>query len=146
MQYLNQISTYNLSLKSQVLNEIIRIVGASNRKNTHLCKPNSQFEILTPKELNVLIEKYTRKCFQYYSLDEERKKLKGILNCDDSFGELQYLIYSLYYSNLIELKNKESFKDLEKLYTSSFLIDYSTTNINSLLLLRQYFQWGARLF
>jgi hypothetical protein len=49
-----------------------------------------------------------------------------MLRVHDSFGELQYLIYLLYYSNLIELKNKESFKDLEKLYTSSFLIDYST--------------------
>lgn len=126
VQYLNQIYTYNLSLKTQVLNEIIGIAKASNRKNTHLCKPDSQFEILTPKELNVLIEKYTKKCFQYYSLDEERKKIKGMLRVHDSFGELQYLIYLLYYSNLIELKNKESFKDLEKLYTSSFLIDYST--------------------
>lgn len=126
MQHLNQIYIYNLSLKNQILNEMIGVVVASNRKNTHLCKPNNQFEILTPKELNALIEKYTKKCFQYYSLDEEREKIKGILKVANSFDELQYLIYSLYYSNLIELKNKENFKDLEKLYTSGFLIDYST--------------------
>lgn len=126
MQHLNQIYIYNLSLKNQILNEIMDVVVGSNRKSTHLCKPNNQFEILTPEVLNALIEKYTKKCFQYYSLDEEREKIKGMLRVDNSFDELQYLIYSLYYSNLIELKNKESFKDLEKLYTSSFLIDYST--------------------
>ncbi len=126
VQYLNQIYTYNLSLKEQIFNKIISIAVVSNRKNVSLFKPNNQFEILTPKELKALIEKYTKKCFQYFSLDEEREKFKEMIRVNNSYDEFQYLMYSLWYDNLIELKNQKNFNDLKKLYTSSFLINYSS--------------------
>lgn len=126
------IAKYNQNLFDDIKQELIKLFSL---KGLHvskkygviptIIKPSINFEFLGESGLINLINLYSSKCCDYKLDSESGYELQNEFVYRKTFKELDIILWRLMYTNIVKLKNKETHKDLEVLYLTNYVIDYS---------------------